>query len=271
MNVYSLNFSDRFVTPIMDNKVAKVVQFSFPKGKVLKEHKTSSAILVSVVSGKVRFKAGEEVLLEEGQLLSLEGDVEHSVEALEDSVMLVTLTPSPSSHTIFKPKDEAPHHTFPGAKETISPQLQSFVLEHSVLLQVLERATNSPELSELEAADQMIKEELTKHFRYEEEILFPLLGNYIGTEHGPIAVMLSEHQTIRELHDSFHHIMIERRNGNVEISQMMNAFSPLASILRTHITKEDNVLFPMASRVMTEEDKNEVETRVKQEEDNRKK
>lgn len=259
MNVYSLNFNTNFATPIMDNKVSKVVQFSFPKGKVLKKHKTSSSILVLVIMGKVRFIAEEEVLLETGQLVSLEPNVEHSVEAIEDSVMLLTLTPSPSSHTLFKP-NETEHHTFPGAKESISPQLQSFVLEHNELLQVLERATNHSEMAELEGADQLIEEELTKHFRYEEDILFPLLGKYIGTENGPIAVMLSEHETIRGLHEAFHRSMLENK-GNA--TQIIQDFLPLAEMLKTHITKEDNVLFPMASRIMSEEDKNEVEDRVK--------
>ncbi|WEG13801.1 cupin domain-containing protein [Pullulanibacillus sp. KACC 23026] len=104
MKVYSLTFNESFVKPILDNQVSRVVQFSFTKGKVLEKHKTSSAILVSVLSGKVRFKAEEEVVLQSGGLLSLEPSVEHSVEALEDSVMLLTLTPSPSAHPTFDKK-----------------------------------------------------------------------------------------------------------------------------------------------------------------------
>ena len=107
MQVYSLAFrEDKFIHPVMDNQVSKVVQFSFPKGKILEKHKTSSDILVLVISGQVRFKANEEVVLQPGQILSLEPNIEHYVEALEDSVMILTLTPSPSAHTIFKPKEE---------------------------------------------------------------------------------------------------------------------------------------------------------------------
>jgi quercetin dioxygenase-like cupin family protein len=97
MNHYTLEFNDSFVRVVMDNGVSKAVQFSFPKGKVLEKHKTTSAILVQVISGQVRFTAEEEVLLLSGQLLSLEPNVEHSVEALEDSVMLLIQTPSPSA------------------------------------------------------------------------------------------------------------------------------------------------------------------------------
>jgi quercetin dioxygenase-like cupin family protein len=123
MEIYPLAFKEHFILPIMDNKASKVVQFSFPKGKILDKHTTSSHILVLVVSGQVRFRADEEVLLQSGQLVSLEPNVEHSVEALEDSIMLLILTPSPSAHTIFKPS-EAGRHT-PGFEEkpSIEPNL----------------------------------------------------------------------------------------------------------------------------------------------------
>lgn len=266
MQVFTLDFKDSFVQPIMDNKVSKVVQFSFPKGKVLEKHKTSSRILVQVISGEVKFKTAEkEVLLQAGQILSLEANVEHAVEALEESVMLLTLTPSPAAHTIFRPT-EAEHHSFgPEARQSIAPQLRSFVEEHEELLQVLNKAVGGYDAAAYAAADQMIEEELNKHFRYEEEILFPLLGKYIGTGAGPIAVMLSEHQTIRSLHGSFHQRVEQLSHNQVTASEVVDAFAPLEDMLRTHITKEDNVLFPMASRVMSKEDKDEVARRVQRE------
>lgn len=105
MHTYSLAFKERFAHTILDNQVSRVVQFSFPKGKILDTHKTSSDILVQVIHGRVKFKAAdmEETWLQPGELLSLEPHVEHAVEALEDSVVLLILTPSPSSHSIFKP------------------------------------------------------------------------------------------------------------------------------------------------------------------------
>jgi len=264
MQMYPLDFRENFIQPVMDNKASKVVQFSFPKGKILEKHKTSSPILVIVVSGLVRFKTNEEVLLQVGQLVSLEANVEHSVEALEDSIVLLILTPSPSAHTIFRPS-ESEHHTLgPEAKQSIAPQLQSFVEEHEELLQVLDQAVGIYNRDAYAKADELIEEELHKHFRYEEDILFPLLGKYIGTGAGPIAVMLAEHKTIRSLHEAFHHQLNEMIQGLVEESEAVQAFNPLEEMLRTHITKEDNVLFPMASRVMSEDDKNEVARKVKQ-------
>lgn len=123
MEIYPLAFREHFIQPIMDNKASKVAQFSFPKGKILEKHKTSSHILVLVVFGQVQFKADEEVLLQTGQLVSLEPNVEHSVEALEDSIMLLILTPSPSAHTIFRPSEAGQHTPGSEAKQSIAPNL----------------------------------------------------------------------------------------------------------------------------------------------------
>ncbi|KIL41684.1 hypothetical protein SD70_06130 [Gordoniibacillus kamchatkensis] len=103
MNRYPLSFEESFIRPVLDNGVSKVVKFSFPKGKVLRKHKTTSDILVFVLQGKVRFSADEEVELEAINLLCLDKQVEHSIEALEDSLVVVVMTPSPEAHSLLKP------------------------------------------------------------------------------------------------------------------------------------------------------------------------
>lgn len=103
MNVYSLGFVDQFVKPIVDTGAAKVVQFSFPKGKVLEKHKSSSDILVFVLQGRIKFSAGEEAELSAGQMVSLDKHIEHALEALEESLVVLVLTPSPQAHTVLKP------------------------------------------------------------------------------------------------------------------------------------------------------------------------
>lgn len=102
MDIYSLSFEESFVRPLMDNGVSKVVKFSFPKGKVLQKHQTTSDILVFVLQGKIRFVAEEAVELTAPSMLSLEKQVEHAIEALEDSLVVLVLTPSPQAHTMLK-------------------------------------------------------------------------------------------------------------------------------------------------------------------------
>jgi len=103
MNVYPMSYEESFIRPLLDNGVSKVVKFSFPKGKVLKKHKTTSHILVFILKGKIRFVANEEMELAATQLLSLDKQVEHSIEALEDSLVVLVLTPSPEAHSMFNP------------------------------------------------------------------------------------------------------------------------------------------------------------------------
>lgn len=103
MQTYSLHYSDTFIEPILDNVFTKVIKFSFEKGKELQKHKTSSDILVTVLEGHIRFQAEEEITLKAGDMVTLDKYIEHSIVALEKSVVLVVLTPSPSFHSIFKP------------------------------------------------------------------------------------------------------------------------------------------------------------------------
>jgi quercetin dioxygenase-like cupin family protein len=90
-----------YVQVLSDVGAARVVLFAFKAGQQLKEHRTSSQIQVQALSGRVEFAAtGQSVELEAGVLLQLEANIPHSVTALSDAVILVTMTPSPSYHSL---------------------------------------------------------------------------------------------------------------------------------------------------------------------------
>lgn len=89
------------VTVLADTGAARTVLFAFRAGQQLKEHRTSSQILVQVLRGRITFSAqGSHMKARVGTLLQLEADIPHSVEALTDAVVLLTLTPSPSHHSL---------------------------------------------------------------------------------------------------------------------------------------------------------------------------
>lgn len=89
------------VQVLSDIGAARLVLFAFKAGQQLKEHQTSSQIQVQVLRGRVTFTAGgKSVKLQAGTLLQLEANVPHSVTARTDAVMLVTMTPSPSYHSL---------------------------------------------------------------------------------------------------------------------------------------------------------------------------
>lgn len=62
------------------------------EGARMHEHATPGAALVQVLDGHVRMQIGEEMLdVEAGRLMAFNAGVRHSVEALEDSTLLLTL------------------------------------------------------------------------------------------------------------------------------------------------------------------------------------
>lgn len=88
-----------YVQVLSDTGDARVVLFAFKAGQQLKEHRTTSQILVQVLRGRATFATTtSSVKLQAGMVLQLEENVPHSVFAQTDAVMLITMTPSPSSH-----------------------------------------------------------------------------------------------------------------------------------------------------------------------------
>ena len=90
-----------YVQVLSDIGTARVVLLAFRAGQQLKEHTTSSQILVQTLRGRVTLTTvGNSVRLQAGMLVQLEENVLHSVVALTDAVVLLTLTPSPSQHSL---------------------------------------------------------------------------------------------------------------------------------------------------------------------------
>jgi quercetin dioxygenase-like cupin family protein len=88
-----------YVQVLSDIETARLVLFTFRAGQRLAEQKTSSQLLVQVLRGRVSFGTPDNtVRLQAGMVLQVESHVPHSVVALTDAVMLLTLTPSPGYH-----------------------------------------------------------------------------------------------------------------------------------------------------------------------------
>ncbi|GLV60575.1 hypothetical protein KDH_73940 [Dictyobacter sp. S3.2.2.5] len=89
------------VQVLSDIGAARLVLFSFKAGQQLKEHKTSSQIIVQAICGSIEFTANaSQTTLRTGMVLQLEMNVPHSIIALTDAQVLVTMVPSPSSHSL---------------------------------------------------------------------------------------------------------------------------------------------------------------------------
>ncbi len=74
----------------------RVVVFGFDVGQELTEHTASLPAIVQVLSGRLRLTMGTETFeVKPGEWAHMSAGLPHSVEAIEPSVMLLTLLPAP--------------------------------------------------------------------------------------------------------------------------------------------------------------------------------
>ncbi len=98
------------------------------------------------------------------------------------------------------------------------------------------------------------------HHGKEENALFPALVKAgIPKEGGPIGVMLNEHTIGRGYIKDISTATEKYIEGNSESKRLIaNGLSNYISLLQNHIQKEENVLFPMAEKVLQIQVQNEI-------------
>ncbi|HEX2924128.1 MAG TPA: hemerythrin domain-containing protein [Chloroflexota bacterium] len=94
------------------------------------------------------------------------------------------------------------------------------------------------------------------HHGKEEGRLFPMFGERgVSVQGGPIAVMLAEHDEgrryAREAAESYAKWTAGDRAAG---AAMADALRKYTALLREHIYKEDNILYPMGDRFLSEDD-----------------
>lgn len=92
------------------------------------------------------------------------------------------------------------------------------------------------------------------HHSKEEQQLFPALAPHgLTADAGPVAVMLSEHdqgrQQIREMETALSAVEAKEQQAPLQFALAARAYIRL---LRDHIAKENQVLFPMAAHLLSE-------------------
>lgn len=133
--------------------------------------------------------------------------------------------------------------------------LEELEAEHAIIervLDALERAT--PETVDAAFFEDVIEFTSTFadgcHHDKEERYLFPLLGlRGIRVEMGPIGVMLEEHTMGRKYVAAMRDLL---EAG--DLAGLCRGGRAYAALLREHILKEDETLFPMARAVLTDAD-----------------
>ena len=141
--------------------------------------------------------------------------------------------------------------------------------EHEGILTMLEisdKMVEQPQLAveRFEQALEFLKMFADRcHHGKEEDLLFPLLETKgIPRDNGPISVMLSEHQTgrgfIKGMSDGLEQYKVVNREALPVIRENAHGYT---NLLRNHIAKENDILFMMAERVLSEQEQQELATK----------
>lgn len=114
-----------------------------------------------------------------------------------------------------------------------------------------------PALQELQREVAAFSEALETHSEREEAHLFTVMARYIGRDVGPIAVMEYEHEQAR-IHLSRFLEAVNGASGPIgadEARDMAASAVQAQAVLTDHFYKEENVLFPMAERMLSGQEK----------------
>lgn len=134
--------------------------------------------------------------------------------------------------------------------------------EHDVVLDRLrtfEKALDGTDWQGVRETLRFFDERLVLHRRKEEEVLFPALGQHIGTEGGPIACMLHEHQDEREKVEAVRKALERGPGDPAAWKGICDAGGYILGLLRNHIAKENEILYPLAEQTLSREEKERIE------------
>ncbi|GIW41989.1 MAG: hypothetical protein KatS3mg076_2566 [Candidatus Binatia bacterium] len=125
--------------------------------------------------------------------------------------------------------------------ECLDSEHRVFLLQLGVLERML--AENAAD-GELRAVVLALAEAVEKHREVEEGLLYPAIRRAFGETFPPVAVMEHEHRQIEQTIGA-----LRSHSGSVP-----EAVRRLVEILRAHIQKETEVLFPMAEKKIPAEE-----------------
>ncbi|EDO9794125.1 cupin domain-containing protein [Campylobacter fetus] len=87
---------------LVETNFSKEIRISMQSGSIMAEHKAPSTIIVQVLKGSIMFYVNEkESRLDEFDLITLDANIPHSLEALSDSIIRLSLAKSDSESRVF--------------------------------------------------------------------------------------------------------------------------------------------------------------------------
>ncbi len=86
---------------------------------------------------------------------------------------------------------------------------------------------------------------MERHFRMEEEVLFPTIEERMGQRIGPTQVMRMEHQQMRDLFVEMQDSLTQQ-----DSDEYLGLSETLLMLMQQHNGKEEHMLYPMGDRVL---------------------
>lgn len=131
------------------------------------------------------------------------------------------------------------------------------------LIRVMDQitGTDDPDVNHLETIVNLIRNFADGlHHAKEENIFFPFIAaKGFSLTQGPVAVMLHEHVLGRDFVKGIAENISLYKNGNKQaLNDIYRNMSDYSELLQSHIGKENNILFRMADRVLSEADNNDL-------------
>lgn len=131
--------------------------------------------------------------------------------------------------------------------------------DHEIILQMLEvmeniTHTSEPKVEHLEFIVDFIRNFADGlHHRKEEDLLFPkMVQKGIPNENGPVGMMLYEHNVGRNFVKGMaDNILLYKKGDKSAVEAIYRNMTGYVELLRSHIMKENNILFQMADQVLT--------------------
>ena len=108
-----------------------------------------------------------------------------------------------------------------------------------------EAAAGDGDMTRCAALFQYFRAALLRHFRMEEEVLFPDFETASGSNAGPTAMMRQEHQMMRELLDAMQRAVDAR-----DADGFLGAADTLMVLVQQHNMKEEGILYPMCDQLL---------------------
>jgi hemerythrin-like domain-containing protein len=96
------------------------------------------------------------------------------------------------------------------------------------------------------------------HHTKEEKVLFPLMEERSQAAGGPVSVMLSEHEAGRAAVRAIADNLPAAGRDEAARTAVVDNLAAYSDLLRMHIHKENEVLFPLAGQIFGEDDRRHV-------------